>query len=95
MDLKGAIEAGIPFCKAANGVVLSEGPIPTRFVHRIKVTACAPLGFACAWIIHARVVQRVRARTIFLSGLVVTRAKCMAGGCGAEACVCVLLGRCC
>ncbi|KAI7842738.1 hypothetical protein COHA_003667 [Chlorella ohadii] len=38
VDLKGAIEAGIPFCKAANGVVLSEGPIPTRFVHRVKAS---------------------------------------------------------
>ena len=46
VDLKGAIEAGIRFCKAANGVVLSEGPIPTRFVHRVKVTACVPLEFA-------------------------------------------------
>lgn len=38
VDLKGAIQAGIPFCKAANGVVLSEGPIPTRFVRRIMVS---------------------------------------------------------
>lgn len=54
VDLKGAIQAGIPFCKAANGVVLSEGPIPTRFVRRVKVSAGAALAglLACArrWI---------------------------------------------
>lgn len=46
VDLKGAIEAGIPFCKAANGVVLSEGPIPTRFVHRVKASTLSSAGHA-------------------------------------------------
>ena len=36
MDLRGAIQAGISFCRAANGAVLSEGPIPLQFVHRIR-----------------------------------------------------------
>ena len=38
VDLGAAIrQGGIGFCRAANGVVLSEGPIPTRFLHRRKV----------------------------------------------------------
>ena len=36
VDLRGAIQAGISFCRAANGAVLSEGPIPLQFVHRIR-----------------------------------------------------------
>lgn len=37
VDLGAAIGAGIRFCRAANGVVLSEGPVPLQYVHRIKV----------------------------------------------------------
>ncbi|EFN60036.1 hypothetical protein CHLNCDRAFT_133253 [Chlorella variabilis] len=37
VDLRGAIQAGIPFCRAANNVVLSEGPIPLQFVRRIRL----------------------------------------------------------
>ena len=37
VDLRGAIQAGISFCRAVNGVVLSEGPIPLQFVHRIRL----------------------------------------------------------
>lgn len=39
VDLRAAIAAGVPFCRAANGVVLSEGPIPLKFVQRVKVRA--------------------------------------------------------
>jgi hypothetical protein len=39
VDLWGAIQAGIDFCRAANGVVLSEGPIPLEIVHRIRLRA--------------------------------------------------------
>lgn len=42
MDLRLAIEAGLPFCRAANGVVLSEGPIPLRLLRRVMV------GVGCA-----------------------------------------------
>lgn len=41
VDLGAAIKAGIPFCKAANNVILSEGPIPLAFVHRVMVRALA------------------------------------------------------
>lgn len=47
VDLRGAIQAGIPFCRAANGVVLSEGPIPLRFVRRAKASAGA-----AGWEVH-------------------------------------------
>ena len=39
VDLRGAIQAGISFCRAANGAVLSEGPIPLESVHRIRLRA--------------------------------------------------------
>lgn len=42
VDLRGAIQAGIPFCRAANNVVLSEGPIPLQFVRRIRVRSRVP-----------------------------------------------------
>lgn len=45
MDLAAAIkEGGLQFCRATNGVVLSEGPIPVRYLRRIKVSA----GVTCA-----------------------------------------------
>ncbi|KAL4449428.1 hypothetical protein ABPG77_007072 [Micractinium sp. CCAP 211/92] len=37
VDLRRAIEAGLPFCRAANGVVLSEGPIPVQFLRPVKL----------------------------------------------------------
>lgn len=36
VDLKRAVEDGIGFCRAANGVVLSEGPIPLRYLSRVR-----------------------------------------------------------
>ncbi|KAL4427786.1 hypothetical protein ABPG75_001875 [Micractinium tetrahymenae] len=37
VDLRRAIQAGIPFCRAANGVVLSEGPIPLDCLERVML----------------------------------------------------------
>jgi hypothetical protein len=38
VDLKRAIEDGIGFCRAANNVVLCEGPIPLRYIQRVKLS---------------------------------------------------------
>lgn len=37
MDLQHAIQDGIPFCRAANNVVLCEGPIPLTYVQRVRL----------------------------------------------------------
>jgi 2'-phosphotransferase len=36
VDLGGAIEHGVEFCKASNGVVLTEGPVPARFLQPVN-----------------------------------------------------------
>ena len=38
VDLRHAIQDGIKFCKAANNVVLCEGPIPLKYIQRIKLS---------------------------------------------------------
>lgn len=38
VDLERAIRDGIQFCKAANGVVLCEGPIPLRYIQRVRLS---------------------------------------------------------
>ena len=42
VDLAAALGAGVPFCRAANGVVLSEGPVPRRFLERVGLGDLPP-----------------------------------------------------
>jgi hypothetical protein len=42
VDLHAAISAGIEFCRAVNGVVLSEGPIPVEYLKRVGLKDLPP-----------------------------------------------------